>query len=77
MKIKSLILIFLIPLLFVSCSANTELHEMISLENDEYMDIILYNTSTEILEECKEKTKCFLPKILLDVCYENISQFLL
>ena len=53
MKIKSLILIFLIPLLFVSCSANTELHEMISLENDEYMDIILYKTSTEILEECK------------------------
>lgn len=73
MKIKSLILIFLIPLLFVSCSANTELHEMISLENDEYMDIILYNTSTEILEECKEKTKFYSKFFDREHSYEGME----
>lgn len=54
MKIKMLILLSFVILLLTSCSYG-EINEMIFLDNNEYIDITLYHTSKEILEECKDK----------------------
>ncbi len=73
MKIKNLILFFLIFFLLSSCSSTVEIHEMVSLNDNEYVDIILYNSTEEVLNECKEKLSYYLKLLDRENTYEGLE----
>ncbi len=74
MKMKICILISFLLLLLGSCAkSNSELNEIIKFDTGEYVDITLYHSSKDVLEECKNKITYYRKLLDRDHGYENLE----
>ncbi|MCM1131660.1 MAG: FAD:protein FMN transferase [Roseburia sp.] len=74
MKIKGFILISFLLLLLGACTkSNRELNEMITFDEGDYIDLILYNSSQEIFDECKNKIEYYRRLLDREHSYEGIE----